>query len=72
LIYSHGIIRCPNEYVPMIDKSYIVGIRQNSFGAEVMIKNADIFKRRYREFSLEKTSIEEIMLFISRGKGADV
>ncbi len=69
LIYSHGIIRCPNEYVPMIDKSYIVGIRQNSFGAEVMIKNADIFKRRYREFSLEKTSIEENHVIYQQGKG---
>ena len=33
-----------------------------------MIKNVDSFKRRYREFVSEKTTIEEIMLFISRGK----
>lgn len=68
LIYRHGIIRCKREDLQKIDRSFIVGIRENSYGAEAMIKNVDSFKRRYREFVSEKTTIEEIMLFISRGK----
>lgn len=72
LIYRHGVIRCRKEDVQKIDRSYIVGIRENSFGAEVMINNVDLFKRRNREFIPERTSIEEIMLFISRGKGTNV
>lgn len=69
LIYRHGVIRCRKEDVVNIDRSFIVGIRQNNYGAEVMIKDVDVFRRMTREFSPEKTSIEEIMLFISRGKG---
>lgn len=69
LIYNHGVIRCRKEDIKKIDSSFILGIRENGFGAEVMIKNVDAFKRRYREFVPEKTSIEEIMLFISRGEG---
>ncbi|NLO08972.1 MAG: ABC transporter ATP-binding protein [Clostridiales bacterium] len=68
LIYRHGIVRCKRDDVGKIDRSYIVGIRENDFGAEIMIKDLDTFKRRYREFIPEKTTIEEIMLFVSRGR----
>lgn len=68
LIYQHGVVHCKREDIPMIDNSYLVGIRENSFGAEVLIRRKDDFKRNYRQFTAEKTSIEEIMLFISRGK----
>lgn len=68
LIYRHGVIRCRKEDIQKIDPSFVVGIRQSKFGAEVMIKNVDEFKRKTREFVPEKTSVEEIMLFISRGK----
>lgn len=68
LIYRHGIIHCKKNDIDKIDSSYIVGIRENNYGAEVMIKDTDAFKRRYREFIPEKTTIEEIMLFISRGR----
>ncbi len=68
LIYQHGVIRCPREDVASIERSYIVGIRENSFGAEVMVRNKEEFRKHFRKFTVEKTSIEEIMLFISRGK----
>ncbi len=68
LIYQYGIIRCRKEDVASIDRSYVVGIRENSFGAEVMIRNKDKFLRHNRQFSIERSSIEEIMLYVSRGK----
>lgn len=69
LIYQYGVIRCRREDVTLINSSYIVGIRENSFGAEVMIRKKDDFMRHNHQFAVEKTSIEEIMLFVSRGKG---
>ncbi len=68
LIYQYGVIRCKREEVKTIDRSSVVGIRENSFGAEVMIRDKDNFLRHNRQFIIERTSIEEIMLFISRGK----
>lgn len=72
LVYRHGVIRCRKEDVNKINREFIVGIRENSFGAEVMINNVDLFRRRNREFIPERTSIEEIMLFISKGKEANI
>lgn len=68
LIYQYGILHCRREDVSGIDRSYIVGIRENSFGADVMIKKKDEFMKRYRQFVIDRTSIEEIMLYISKGK----
>jgi ABC-2 type transport system ATP-binding protein len=68
LIYQHGIIHCRREDVANIDHTYILGIRENSYGADVMIRNKEAFLKRYHQFVVERTSIEEIMLFISRGK----
>ena len=68
LIYQYGVIHCPKEEVEKLDRAYVVGIRENSFGAEVLIKDKDAFLRRYHQYSVERTSIEEIMLFTSRGK----
>lgn len=69
LIYQYGIIHCRKEEVRSLDPSYIAGIRENSFGCDVMIRNKDAFQRQYRDYTVEKTTLEEIMLFVSRGKG---
>ena len=68
LIYQYGIIRCRRDEVSAIDRSYIVGMRENSFGAEVMIRRKDAFMKQYHHYSVDRTTIEEIMLFISRGR----
>lgn len=66
LIYNYGIVHCKKSEVSAIDSSFIVGIRENSFGADIMINNKDSFKRRYHQFDLDKASIEDIMLFESK------
>lgn len=68
LIYQYGVIHCPKAEVAGIEPAYIVGIRENNFGAEVMIRNKDDFQRKHRQLSVDRTTIEEIMLFVSRGK----
>lgn len=68
LIYQYGILHCKREDVAGIDRTFVVGIRENSFGADVMIKDKDNFQRQYHQYSVERTTIEEIMLFVSRGK----
>lgn len=69
LIYQYGVLHCRKEELAALDRNFIVGIRENSFGADVMINNKDQFVRNYRQYNVERTSIEEIMLYVSKGKG---
>jgi ABC-2 type transport system ATP-binding protein len=68
LIYRHGMVHCRREDVAGIDKAFVAGIRESSFGADVLIREKAAFERRYRQFNAERVTIEEIMLFISRGR----
>ncbi len=68
LIYQYGIIRCRKDEVSSIDRSFVVGLRENNFGSEVMIKRKDAFMKKYHQYTVDRTSIEEIMLFISKGR----
>ena len=68
LIYQYGMIHCPKEEISHINASFIVGVRENSFGADVMIRNKSEFQKHYRQYSVDRISIEEIMLYVSKGK----
>lgn len=68
LIYQYGIIHCRKEEAAAIDRDFIVGVRENSYGTDVMICKKEEFQRHYHQYAIDKTSLEEIMLFISRGK----
>ncbi len=70
LIYQYGIIHCRKEDAAVIDRSFVVGVRENNFGTDVMINKKAEFQKCYHQYTVDKTSIEEIMLFISRGRSA--
>ena len=63
VIENHGIIKCSAGDVKLIDPADIVSVRQNSFGAEVMIHSRSTAAYRYRDMLLDTASLEEIMLF---------
>lgn len=65
LIYNSGVVKCSENEIDRIKKEDIVGIRKNTFGCEVMVNN-----RIYYEdmgFVVDKTNLEEIILFKVRG-----
>lgn len=69
VLESHGIIKCSNEDVKLIAPSDIVSVRENSYGAEVMIHDRKSASYRYKNMMLEKASLEDIMLFyVSRNR----
>lgn len=66
LLESFGILKCSHEQLAGIDPQNILGVRKNSFGAEVLVykKNLD------RGMIVDRASIEDIMLFyIKEGTG---
>lgn len=66
LIYNCGIVKCSEKDIDKIRKSDIVGIRKNTFGCEVMVSNRT--KYEDMEFVVDKTNLEEIILFKVRGQ----
>jgi ABC-2 type transport system ATP-binding protein len=66
---NHGIIKCSNDDVKLIDPLDIVSVRTNSFGAEVMIHNRQSAAYRYKNMLIDPASLEDIMLYyVNKGR----
>lgn len=63
LLEQYGILRCEQSELSLIDKSLIVGTRKNQFNIEALIKNKAALKRAYPELTVDKATIDEIMLY---------
>ena len=66
LIYNSGVVKCSEKDIDKISKEDIVGIRKNTFGCEVMV--SDRAKYENIGFVIDKTNLEEIILFKVRGQ----
>lgn len=68
LLYSFGVVRCTQEEYRKIPGSYVRGVRKSQFGCEVLICDRERFEREYRDYTVDGTSIEEIILFHVKGE----
>ncbi len=63
ILERHGVIKCSKSDFKEIAAEDYISARLNDFGAEVMVSDRDAAKRKYSGLTLEKTTLEEIMLF---------
>ncbi len=69
ILDSHAVIRCTKEDYKSIDKADIISARLSDYGAEVMVADKIEAKKKYSGALIEKTTLEEIMLFyVNAGK----
>ncbi|MGN0649333.1 MAG: ABC transporter ATP-binding protein [Oscillospiraceae bacterium] len=69
ILDSHGVIKCTKDDLTKIDRADYISARINDFGAEVMVADRAEAKRKYSGMIIEKTTLEEIMLFyVNRDK----
>ncbi|MGN1411204.1 MAG: ABC transporter ATP-binding protein [Oscillospiraceae bacterium] len=67
ILENHGVLKCPKDDITKISIDDIVSIRLSNFGAEVMIKDLTSCKNKYRDYIVDKTTLDEILLFYVRG-----
>ena len=69
ILDSHGVIKCSKADFGQIDPKDYVSARLTDFGAEVMVSDRHLAARNYGGLVLDKTTLEEIMLFyVSAGR----
>ena len=64
---EYGVLKCGLSDAEKIDKKDQIGIRKNKFGCEILVENRGNMKVKYPSYPIDSTTIEEIMLFITRG-----
>lgn len=68
LLYNYGMLLCGAEDYKRVDKGDIIGHRESRFGHEILVKNKERMKQKYKGFTIDSISIEEIMLFYVKGE----
>lgn len=63
IIENHGIIKCTKEDFEKINRDDFISARVNDFGVEIMVNDRFAIKKKYTDLLIEKTNLEEIMLF---------
>lgn len=67
ILEDHRIIKCGDEQMSAIDGEDIVSIRKTQFGSEVMVKNFSEGGHKYNNMIVDKTTLDEILLFNVKG-----
>ncbi len=68
LIYHHGILKISKKDLGQIDKADIVSVRENAYECECLIRNVGQFSRKYPQMTVDRASVEDIVLFYVRGE----
>ena len=63
ILDSHGVIKCTKAEYKEIAPEDFISARVNDFGVEVMISDRSAAEKKYSGASIEKTTLEDIMLF---------
>ena len=69
ILERHAVMKCTKADFEAIPDETYVSARVNDFGAELMVADISAAKRQYPEFTFDRTTLEEIMLFyVNQGK----
>ena len=63
ILENHGLIKCRKEELSEIAKEDYISARISDFGAEAMVSDREACHKKYPSLIIEKTTLEEIMLF---------
>ena len=70
LVETSGILKCGKDIFNSLPKTEIIRYRQNGFGYEVLVNRVHPLFRNHPDWVVDPASIEDIMLFMVRGKMA--
>lgn len=63
ILEKHGILKCSKDEVGNIDKSDVVSVRLNEFGAEVMLCDRETVSYKYQGAVVDPASLDDVMLY---------
>lgn len=68
LLESYGIIKCSKEDFLRLDEKDYISYKKGKYQYEVLTNNKNNIKIKYNITTIDKPSIEEIMLFYIKGE----
>lgn len=67
LLETYGRLACAKADLERVDPALLVGRRVGQFGCEALVKDRRAFCRLYPELTVDRVSLEDIMVFTVKG-----
>ena len=64
----YGRVACTAAQLNSVAPDDLIRVRRSSYGCEGLVADRAAFRRRYPELLVERTTLEDIMLFIAKGE----
>ena len=68
ILDSYGRVGCTAAQLDTIDPRDVLRVRRGSFGCEALVTDRAAFARKYPMLMAERTTLEDIMLFVGKGE----
>lgn len=68
LLEDHGRLVCTRADLAGVDPAYVLAVRQGQWSTEALIRDKAAFRRRYPRLTVDPVALDEIMVFMERGK----
>ena len=67
LLEDFGIAKCSKEEFEKIDKKDFIKYKKNKYEYDVLVENKKIFNRKYEISTIDKITLEELMVIMIKG-----
>ena len=68
ILDSYGRVGCTAAQLEAIAPDDVLRVRKGAFGAEALVQDRAAFARKYPMLMVERTTLEDIMLFVGKGE----
>lgn len=68
LLDNYGILKCSIKEFSDINKEDIVTYKKNRYNYEILVNNVNKIKKKYKDYVVDKISLDELMLLIIKGE----
>lgn len=68
LLERYGKLACGKAELARIDRALLAGVRESQFGCEALVRDRRAFRHAHPDLPVDPVSLEEIMVFMVRGK----
>ena len=67
LLEEYGRLVCGRADLDKVDRAFLVGVRENQFSCEALVRDREKFVRLYPELTVDRVTLDEIMVFTAKG-----
>lgn len=68
ILNNYGILKCSSDEFNNLDKEDIVSYKKSKYQYQVLISDRNIIKHKYKDYVVDKITLDELMVLIVKGE----